>query len=376
MTSPYQQRHRFPESSLWQRFQRADYPVQFMIELTPRCGLNCRHCYVNRPAGDAAARARELSCAEILDIARQAAELGAIWCTLTGGDPLLREDFQEIYLGLKRLGLLVTVYTNGTVITPALADFFRRYPPRDLYLTVYGATEETYERVTRRPGAYAAFRRGVEALHAAGVAVRFKAIALRSNLHELAAIADFCHTYTAGMPVHFGTVLHLRTDGDAARNAEILTERLTPEEVLDCRRFNDATPAPPAPEAVAVAPAIDPDYLFQCRAGLQSYVVGYDGQYRLCISLVAPETMYDLRAGTLREALYDFTPRVRALRRATDTPCTPCTACTACTACTVRRFCISCPAYAHLETGRMDAAPPYFCTLAQACAQEHAVGAE
>ena len=107
--------------------------------------------------------------------------MGAVWCLLTGGEPLLRDDFEELYLGLKRLGLLVSVFTNACLVTPAHVELFRRYPPRDIEVSVYGATRETYERVTRRPGSYDAFVRGLDLLLASGVPVRLKAMALRST---------------------------------------------------------------------------------------------------------------------------------------------------------------------------------------------------
>jgi len=131
------------------------------LELTARCNNDCRHCYINLPAGDKAARAAELTTDEVLALGREAADLGALWVLLTGGEPLLRDDFAEVYLGLKRLGLLVSVFTNACLVTPEHVELFRRYPPRDIEVSVYGATRETYERVTRRPApttrSYAAF---------------------------------------------------------------------------------------------------------------------------------------------------------------------------------------------------------------------------
>jgi len=54
---------------------------------------DCRHCYIGLPAGDQEARRKELSLAEIDRIAGEAVSLGALWCLVTGGEPLLREDF-------------------------------------------------------------------------------------------------------------------------------------------------------------------------------------------------------------------------------------------------------------------------------------------
>ena len=96
---------------------------QLDIELTERCNNACLHCYINRPAGSADARKRELSTAQWQDIFRQAADLGALSVRITGGEPLLREDFAELYLCARRLGMKVTLFTNARRITPQLGRF-------------------------------------------------------------------------------------------------------------------------------------------------------------------------------------------------------------------------------------------------------------
>jgi MoaA/NifB/PqqE/SkfB family radical SAM enzyme len=151
--------------SLWEK--KAAQPrslYAFELELTARCNNNCRHCYINLPANDQAAKAQELTLAEIEGIADQAVELGALWVLLTGGEPLLRRDFAEIYLMLKRKGLLVSVFTNATLVNQSHIELFKHYPPRDIEVTIYGASQGTYEAVSRLPGSYAAFQRGLEML--------------------------------------------------------------------------------------------------------------------------------------------------------------------------------------------------------------------
>ena len=101
---------------LWDQMKEKQSVLEFKLELTARCNNNCSHCYINLPAGDRAVQERELSFEEIMKIADQAVHLGALWCTITGGEPLLRDDFKDIYIGLKRKGLIVSVFTNATLI--------------------------------------------------------------------------------------------------------------------------------------------------------------------------------------------------------------------------------------------------------------------
>lgn len=77
------------------------------IELTERCDNDCIHCCINLPAGDAEAPARELTTEQWKDVLQQAADLGCLQVRFTGGEPLLRSDFEELYLFARRLGLKV-----------------------------------------------------------------------------------------------------------------------------------------------------------------------------------------------------------------------------------------------------------------------------
>ena len=150
------------EFPLWETPKRI--PFSFELEVTARCNNNCRHCCINLPAGDMKAREHEISFEEIKQIIDQGISMGAIWCLITGGEPLLRDDFFSIYLYMKKKGLLVSVFTNATLIGEEHVKLFQKYPPRDIEATVYGANRETYERVTRTEGSHAAFMKGLSLL--------------------------------------------------------------------------------------------------------------------------------------------------------------------------------------------------------------------
>jgi MoaA/NifB/PqqE/SkfB family radical SAM enzyme len=167
-----------PEFSLWEKMRSLKGIASFDLELTSRCNNNCRHCYINLPVDDKQAQVKELTLKEIKHIAEQAVSLGAVWCLITGGEPLLRGDFFDIFLCLKKAGLLVSVFTNATLLTDEHARFFKEYPPRDIEVTVYGATAGTYEKVTRKPGSFAAFMRGLNLLLENRIKVRMKAMDL------------------------------------------------------------------------------------------------------------------------------------------------------------------------------------------------------
>jgi len=357
---------RLPEFGLWSKIADRRVPLDFCLEVTARCNNDCRHCYINLPAGDPAARRQELSLVEIADIADQAVALGVLWCLVSGGEPLLRADFPELYLMLRRKGLLVSVFTNACLVTKEHVALFKKHPPRDVEVTVYGATEETYERVTRRPGSYAAFRRGLDLLLDGGIKIRLKTMALRSNVHGLPAIAAFCRERTADF-YRFDPLLHLRYDGDPQRNEEIRAERLSPEEIVAIEQGDEerATALEKGCDKL-IFPAHDGevcDHLFHCGTGNRSFVVSYDGVFRLCADLWHPDCTYDLRRGRLEEAWEELVPRVRDMRSADPEFLERCRRCP------IVNLCLWCPAHAHLETGELDGFVRYFCEVAHARAE-------
>lgn len=367
MRKPLVSRTGLPDFALWRKIGDRRTPLSFDLEITARCNNNCRHCYINLPPDDGAALHDELTLDEISQIADQAVSLGSLWCLITGGEPLLRKDFPELYRLLKSKGLLVSVFTNACLVTDEHIRLFRGYPPRDIEVTVYGTTDETYERVTRNPRSYRAFRRGLTLLLDGGVKVNLKTMALRSNMHELEAIARFCRERTKD-PFRFDPMLHLRFDGNERRNGEIRAERLSPGEIIRIEQADSERSvamekrcgmviAAPAPEA-------EPDCrLFQCHAGQESFAVSYDGFFRLCPSLWQRDCVYDLRHGTLAEAWFDFAPRVRAIASNNAEFLQTCRVCP------LMNLCQWCPAHAHLECAHLDQRCEYFCRVAHARAE-------
>ncbi|MQY69891.1 MAG: radical SAM protein, partial [Firmicutes bacterium] len=114
---------------LWKRIENKGLLSQVSMELTERCNNNCVHCYINLAADDKEANKKEITFQEIRNIVDKAARMGCLSWHLTGGEPLLREDFSDIYLYLKRKGMRVSLFTNATLINSEIAHLFRKYPP-------------------------------------------------------------------------------------------------------------------------------------------------------------------------------------------------------------------------------------------------------
>lgn len=345
---------------LWKKTFQSRTLLDLTLELTARCNNACSHCYVNLPANDAAGIKKELTFSEIKSIIDQAVDLGCLWAHLTGGEPLLRKDFKQIYLYLKQKGLLITLFTNASLISKAHIELFRQYPPRNIEVSVYGVTEKTHKKVTQKNW-FKQSLNGIDQLIRASIPVTLKSTILRANVKELDQISAWCRD-KSNQPFRFDPFLHLRTDRDEKRNADIRSQRLGARQIValerkDVLRF-DALKKKCAALSGTRENEDAAHTLLQCGAGINSGCVSYDGMFRLCSSLCHSQCIYDLRTGTLSDAWHRFTPGIRA--KTSDGTVFK----ENCMSCNIKPLCLCCPAHADLETGKLDGHVPYFCDMA------------
>lgn len=332
------------------------------IELTERCNNDCVHCSVNLPAGDRAARAREWPAEAWRDLLADAAGLGCLVVRITGGEPLLRDDFESVYRRARELGLRVMLFTNATLLTPALARLLRDVPPLEaVEVSVYGMTAETYEAVTRAPGSFAAFRRGLDLLREHGVPVAVKGAYLPATRREMDEFEAWAARVTGSPdPPSSALLFDLRSRRDGGKNALIAGLRIGGDEFVRVARRHGEAALDEWRDFCARAGGARGDRLFNCLPAGGSAAVDAYGRLQYCLSLRHPDTVYDLRAGSLREAVTEFLPRVREMR-STDPAYVE-----RCGRCFLRGLCEQCPAKSWAEYGTLDTPVEYFCGVAHA----------
>lgn len=353
------------EWGVWQKNQRKRVPVHFLWELTARCNNDCRHCYINLPAGDKEAIKKELTLTEAKHLIDEAVSMGVFACSITGGEPLLRKDFSDIYLYLKKRGILFNLFTSATLITKKHIDLFKKYPPVEIEVTVYGVTKKTYERVTGKEGSFDKFINGLNLLTENGIKPRLKAMALKSNAKELSQISDFCEKYTKDY-YRFDPFLSLRYDRDSIRNDMIKAERLSPEKIVEIEQ-EDSNRSKRLIEGcdhlISERTNTDNKRILQCVTGFYDFTISYDGYFLICSFLRDPDCMYNLREGSLKDAWENFAPKI-INKESKDKEFL-----SKCPVCPVLNLCMWCGAFAYLETGKMDEAVDYYCKIAHARAE-------
>lgn len=329
------------------------YPVGGTLEITERCNLACLMCYINRPAGSREAIAQELSLPQIRGVLDQLAQAGCLSLLLTGGEPLLRADFCDIWRYAKQKGILVSLFTNGTLLTPRMADFLAEWRPGIIEITLYGASAETYERVTRVEGSYARCMRGIELALERGLRLNLKSVLVRANVHELEEMKAFAESL--GAPYRFDGVLWPRLDG----RSDTLEQRLSPAEIVALdERYSERQQEFDRLYEEFGAAAVRSDYVYVCGAGKRSFHIDSAGRLSACIMARRPS--YSLLEGTFEEGWESLWPNLRRER----------TLDVACRTCTVGALCIQCPGWSQLVHGDDETPVEYVCEMGQARAAQ------
>ncbi len=175
-------------------FQKAainHIPVSGTFELTPRCNLSCEMCYIRMSATEEAAIGQELTADEWLSLGKQAVDAGMVYLLLTGGEPLLRPDFSEIYSGLAEMGILLTLNTNGTLVDEYIVRCLAEHPPEKVNVTLYGTSSDTYQRVCGSANSYEAALHGIGLLKEANIPVCINTTFTRHNAADMEHIVSF-----------------------------------------------------------------------------------------------------------------------------------------------------------------------------------------
>jgi radical SAM protein with 4Fe4S-binding SPASM domain len=327
-------------------------PVNGTIEISNRCPLNCSHCYNNLPMNDLTARNAELTLEEHCRILDELADAGCLWMLFSGGEIFARHDFLDIYDHAKRRGFLITLFTNGILIDERIADHLAVMRPFAIEITLYGATRETYETLTRIPGSYEKCLRGIRLLRERNLPLKLKTVAVTVNKHEIFAMKELAEEM--GVEFTFDGMINPRIDCSSSP----LSMRLSPADLVELdlrdpsraeewRRLTTELAPPPLVPGEAVQ-------LYECGGGVNSFAIDPYGNLTICV--LSHVDMYNLRNGSFLDGWDGY---LHAVRQKTASPVP-----TKCTSCNLRTMCGMCPANGELESGDPEAPVDFLCQVA------------
>lgn len=178
-------------------------PIGGTFELTPCCNMNCKMCYI-RMSKEEQERAGKLRTAkEWLQLGKVCRDSGMLFLLLTGGEPFLRPDFREIYEGLCRMGLLITINTNGTMITGETVEWLKKMPPSKMNVTLYGGSAEAYGELCGYRDGYQRATEAILMLKEAGIHVSINVSFTEENAKEQDRIQAFIAEHDLPGKNHF-----------------------------------------------------------------------------------------------------------------------------------------------------------------------------
>jgi MoaA/NifB/PqqE/SkfB family radical SAM enzyme len=332
-------------------------PLRGTIDLTYRCNNDCRHCWLRLPP-DPGGAAGELAAAEIRRLIDDARAMGCREWFVSGGEPMLRPDFPEIFADITAKSAWYTLNTNGTLITPEIARLLRRKGTK--LVALYGATAEVHDAVTRTPGSFEALRRGVAYLREAGAGFSVQVVPMKTNISQYHAMIRLAESWSPSWRLG-ATWLYLSASGDPVKNAEIRAERLDPARVVELDGVGGAGSGALKDEASSscASTAAAEGLYANCLAGRRDFHVDPSGGMSFCGFVKDPALRLDLRTMSFAEAWDTRLP----LFASAAGPAKPRVA--ECGTCDLRPDCKWCPVYAYLECRDHEAKIDDLCAIAR-----------
>jgi len=322
-------------------------PVSGMIELTRRCNLKCVHCYLGE--GDDRFGNGEMTTGQVFDVIDQITEAGCLYLSITGGDPMMHKDFPEVYRHAKEAGLLVTVMCDGVLVTKRIVELFRELPPSAVEISLYGATAETYETITRIPGSFKKCVRGIRRLVEAGIKVRIKTVLMTLNAHE----ADLMRELAAGfdLPLRMDAAIFPCLHSADKRPLDL---RVPPQDVVQIELADPKAVASWIEYLNRPAPEAPTDKLYVCGAGVTGFYIDPFGYVYPC--MMTTRYRYNLLETDFRTLWSERLGELHEKKPRSDYECA---------GCELQRACASCPGFHDQEHGAEDVKSDYVCDTAK-----------
>lgn len=358
---------------------RLGIPLNGTFEVTPLCNMNCRMCYVRMDREQQEAIAPLRTAEEWLELGRTAKERGMTYLLLTGGEPFLRPDFRQIMQGLHRMGFVLSINSNGTMIDEKTVEWLKETPPIRINITLYGASDETYGRLCRNPQGFTQVTKAIRLLKEAGILVKLNCSVTPYNAEDLEQIFAFAEKEELVVQATSYMFPPLRRDASKVgwndrfsaeesaiqeawinvyqNGREAYLKHMESEEMAslsgdieeDCMPVDEEFPGNGDSEKKE-------GERIRCRAGKCSFWVTWDGRFLPCGMLPGENALNVFEAGF--DAAWE---QAKAEAAAIRLPAR-------CSTCSLKDKCRACAAMVYTESGNYHDVPVYRCQMAHAYA--------
>ena len=339
---------------------RLKVPISGTFELSPVCNFACKMCYVRKTRKEVEAHDRPMVTLEQwLKIAREAREQGMLFLLLTGGEPFLWPGFWKLYEELIKMGFVISINTNGSLIDDEAIEKLKKYPPKRLNLTLYGASDEAYEALCGVKGVFGKIDQTIKKLKEAGIIVKLNSSMTPANVQDMEAIISYAKENELILEMATYMFPPIRRDEEmVGENHRFTSEdygtyhlKLYRLQYGEKKYFQmlkqikeKAVPPPGLDESCR-----DPiDGKIRCRAGKAAFWITWDGYLTPCGMMPAPKIdLYEKDFSMAWKELVEVSGKVSLSG--------------VCENCQNRELCHTCAAIAMAETGDTGGIPTYLC---------------
>ena len=351
---------------LFKKAAQAGIPLDGTFELTPLCNMSCEMCYVRKTVSEVKEAGGLISADKWYELAVAARNEGMLMLLLTGGEPFTYPGFEDLYTRIKNLGMLLTINTNGTLLTEEHFKFLASNSPYRVQMTLYGGSNETYDRLCHHSKGFDRVIEAIEGFKRYNIPLKLSASLTPANigdLEEIYRIAREYNVYVQATPYMFpplrrdasmvGTNFRFSPEEAGYHMARIERLRFGEEGLPDRleRLLDDQKRR--ADKFTEDDCQRDPFEPMGCRAGRSCFWVNWKGEMTACGMQNDPKG-YPFRDG-LKVAWDQIREHTKAVRMPVK-----------CTTCDKRSSCSVCGASVYCENGSINNIPPsYVCQMTE-----------
>lgn len=345
---------------LYRKAAAAGVPLSGTFELTPVCNMDCKMCYVRMSQQQQQAIAPLKTGSQWLELAQKAKDAGMLYLLLTGGEPFLHPDFRQILEGLHKMGLLISINSNGTLINEKTVAWLKECPPVRINISLYGTDDKTYGRLCSNPHGFTQTANAINLLQASGLSVKLNCSLTPHNAPQLPQMIAFAKE--RGLQIQVAEYMfppirknpslvgdNFRLDPETAAWYSAYTQLLLLGKELFLEKGCDITSIPdPEEDCSQLGDGI------RCRAGRCSFWITWQGDMTPCGMFPKEES-----PNVFTE---DFSISWGKTKKKAAQIRLP----AACSTCSAKNTCRACAAMVLAESGSFEKLPLYRCQMTRA----------
>lgn len=200
-------------SDLQQELFDNGYYFNFHIDLTNHCNERCIHCYHPFDQYD---YSKEMSFEDVCQLVDRLEELGVFSLVLSGGEALLRKDIFDIMEYISNKGMMITLFTNGVLLTEETVQKLHQYRIKLVSISLYADIPEVHDKITAIKGSFERTLEGINRLKEHGIPFELKCVVLAENADRIEQIREFGKKINYGKESKLDFSLCGKLDGDCS----------------------------------------------------------------------------------------------------------------------------------------------------------------